>query len=121
MATYSWMKLSGSTDGKGIKVTGTSSAADVTLHTAITGTADFDFVTLYAVNQDADGESRTLTIAWGAETSPDNVITVPVPAGVGFVLVAEELPLQNSLVIGAWADEADDVIIYGKVFRVDNA
>lgn len=120
MATYSIQKLSGSTDGKGIKVTGTSSAADVTLHTATSGAGDIDLVTLYAVNQDVDGETRSLTIAWGAETDPDNLMTVPVMASQGLILVCERLPIMNSLVIGAWADEANDVIVYGRVERVDN-
>lgn len=119
--TYSIEKLSGSTDGKGIKVTGTSSAADVTIHTAVAGAGDIDLVTLYAVNQDVDGEARTLTIAWGAETDPDNLMSIPVPCKVGPVLVCERLPIMNSLVIGAWADEASDVIVYGRVERVVNA
>lgn len=118
---YSIEKLSGSTDGKGVKVTGTSSAADVTIHTAAAGANDIDLVTLYAVNQDADGETRQLTIAWGAETDPDNLITVPVPCKVGPVLICDQLPIMNGLVVGAWADEASDVIVYGSVLRVDKS
>lgn len=109
------VKLSGSTDGKGIKVTGTSSAADVTIHTA--HATSLDLVTLYAVNQDADGEARTLTIAFGGETDPDNLISLTVPAKAGPVLVCEDFPATNSIVIGAWADEANDIIIYGRVLR----
>jgi hypothetical protein len=110
--------LSGSTHGLGIKVTGTSSAADVTVHTAIAGTTSRDELWLYAQNNDADGETRTLTIAFGGETSPDNLIIVPVPCRAGPVLVVPGLPLRNTLVVGAWADEADDVIVYGYVNRV---
>lgn len=118
--TYTIEKLSGSTDGKGIKVTGTSSAADVTIHTATSGAGDIDLVTLWAVNQDADGETRTLTLAWGAETDPDNLISVPVPCKVGPVMVCDRLPIMNSLVVGAWADEANDVMVYGRIERVVN-
>lgn len=117
MATYSIEKLSGSTDGKGIKVTGTSSAADVTVHTATAGANDIDLVTLYAVNQDT--VDRTLTIAWGAETSPDNLITLTIPAQSGMVLVTDRLPIMNSLVVGAWASAANVVMVYGHVQRVD--
>lgn len=113
----SFEKLSGSTDGKGIKVTGTSAAADVTIHTA--HATDLDLITLWAVNQDADGEVRTLTIAWGGETDPDNLISVPVPCKAGPVMICDRLPLTNSLVVGAWADEANDVIVYGMVTRID--
>lgn len=111
----SFVKLSGSTDGKGIKVTGTSSAADVTVHTA--HATALDLVSLWAVNQDADNETRVLTLAWGGETDPDNLITVQVPPRNGPVLVADRLPITNSLVIGAWADEANDVMLYGVVAR----
>lgn len=119
MGTYSLELLSGSTNGLGIKVTGTSSGASVDVHTAVTGTTDIDEVTLYAVNQDADGETRTLTLGWGGETDPDNLISVPVPCKAGPVLVVDRLPLRNGLVITAWADEANDVQIYGQVFRDD--
>ncbi len=111
----SFVKLSGSTDGKGIKVTGTTSAADVTLHTA--HATALDLVTLWAVNNDADGETRTLTVAFGGETDPDNLIIVPVPCKLGPVLVCDRFPATNSIVIGAWADEANDVQVYGLVAR----
>lgn len=119
MTTYSIEKLSGSTDGKGIKVTGTATGASVTIHTATSGAGDIDLVTLYAQNNDADGETRTLTIEWGGTTDPDNLIIVPVPCKVGPVVICDRLPIMNSLVIKAWADEADDVMVYGTVQRVD--
>lgn len=118
MATYSIEKLSGSTDGKAIVVTGTSSAADVVLHTATANAGDIDLVTLWAANVDADSETRTLSIAWGGETASD-VFTVLVPAGQGPVFICDRMPILNSLVIGAWADEASDVLIFGRVERVD--
>lgn len=118
MATYSIEKLSGSTDGKAIVVTGTTSAADVILHTATSGAGDIDLVTLWAANVDADGETRTLSIAWGGETASD-VWTLAIPAGMGPVFICDRMPIMNSLVIGAWADEASDVLIYGRVERVD--
>jgi len=116
---YTIEKLSGSTDGKGVKVTGTATGSSVTVHTATSGAGDIDLVTLYAQNNDADGETRTLTIEWGGTTDPDNLIIVPVPCKVGPVLVCDRLPIMNSLVIKAWADEANDCIIYGFVSRVD--
>ncbi len=116
---YTIEKLSGSTDGKAIKVTGTSTAATVTIHTATSGSGDIDLVTLYAQNNDADGETRTLTIEWGGTSDPDNLIVVPVPCKVGPVLVCDRLPIMNSLVVKAFADEANDVQVYGFVSRVD--
>lgn len=119
MATYSIEKLSGSTDGRGIKVTGTSSGAADTIHTATSGSGDIDLVTLWAVNQDADGETRTLTLCWGGTTSPDDLITLPVPCKVGLIPLCERMPILNSLVVKAYADEANDVVIFGRVERVD--
>ena len=72
---------------------------------------------MYAQNNDADGETRTLTIEFGGVTSPDNLIIVPVPARAGPVLVCPGLPLRNSLVVAAFADEANDVMIQGYVHR----
>lgn len=110
--------LSGSTNGLGIKVTGTSSAADVTIHTAISGTTSRDEVWIWAYNGDTDGESRTLTIAFGGETAVDNEIICPIPCKAGPVLVVPGFPLRGALVVGAWADEANDVVVYGYVNRV---
>lgn len=115
--TYTIEKLSGSTDGKGIKVTGTTSAADVTVHTATSGSGDIDLVTLWAVNQHT--ADVVLTIAWGAETDPDNLMSITIPFKAGPVAICDRLPIMNSLVVGAWAATANVVMIYGNVERVD--
>jgi hypothetical protein len=110
--------LSGSTNGLAIKVTGTGTAGAVTVHTAVSGTTSRDEVWLYAVNNDADGETRTLTIEFGGTSDPDNLIIVPIPCKAGPVLVVPGLPLRNALVVEAFADEANDVQLYGYVNRV---
>lgn len=110
--------LSGSTNGLAVKVTGTATGASVTVHTAIAGTTSRDEVWLWAQNNDADGEARTLTIEFGGTTDPDNLIIVPVPCKAGPVLVVPGFPLRNGLVVKAWADEANDVQVYGYVNRV---
>lgn len=115
---FSHEVLSGSTNGLAIKVTGISTAASVTVHTAIAGTTSRDEVWLYAQNNDADGETRTLTIEFGGVTSPDNLIIVPIPCKVGPVLVLPGLPIRNGLLVKAFADEIDDVQLYGYVNRV---
>lgn len=110
--------LSGSTNGLAIKVTGTATGASVTVHTAISGTTSRDEVWIYAQNNDADGETRTLTLEFGGTTDPDNLIITPIPCKAGPVLVCPGLPLRNSLVVKAWSDEANDVQLYGYVNRV---
>lgn len=115
---YTHELLSGSTNGLGIKVTGTGTAGAVTIHTAISGTTSRDEVWLYAQNDDADGETRTLTIEFGGTTDPDNQIVLPVPCKVGPVLCVPGFPLRNGLAVKAFADEANDVVVYGWVNRV---
>lgn len=116
--TYSIEKLSGSTDGKAVKVAATATTG-TTIHTATAGSGDIDLVTLYACNNDADGETRTLTLEWGTTTAADGNIVVPVPCKAGLVLVCDRLPLMNSLLVTAFADEANDVLLLGFVSRVD--
>lgn len=109
--------LSGSTNGLGVKVAATATPG-TTIHTAVSGTTSRDEVWLWAVNNDADGETRTLTVEFGGTTDPDNVLTIPVPPDVGPVLVVPGFPLRNGLVVSAFSDEANDCIVYGYVNRV---
>lgn len=118
MATYSIELLSGSTQGKAVKVAATSSTG-TTIHTAVSGTTDIDLISLWATNNDADGETRILTLEWGTTTAADGNIIVPIPAKAGPVFICERLPLQNGLLITAFADEANDVLILGRVERAD--
>jgi hypothetical protein len=115
VATYSKIKLSGSTNGRPIKVTQTATAGD-TIHTAVTGTSDYDEIWLYAMNSDTS--DRKLTIEWGGTTAPDDLIEVTIPAENGLVLVAPGLLLQNALVVKAFAAAANVITIHGFVNRI---
>ncbi len=119
MATATKIKLSGSTDGKGVKVTTASplDGSDTTIHTAVSGTTDYDLVTLFATN--TDSVDRELFVGWGGTTDPDNLIRLTVPARAGLVLVAADLPAQNGAVIVASASAANVVVVYGYVNRLD--
>lgn len=113
----SFEKLSGSTDGKQIKVTATAIGSGVTIHTA--HATDLDLVTLFATNNDADGETRTLCIGWGGTTDPDDLVYYSIPCKAGDILLCDRKPLTNSLVVKASADEANDVQVSGFVTRID--
>jgi hypothetical protein len=115
MATYSKRLLSGSTNGKQIKVVATSGTGTL-IHTAVTGTTGLDEVWLYAMNTDTT--SRKLTIQWGGTTSPDDLIELTIPAESGYTLVVPGLLIQNSLVVGAFASTANVIVIGGYVNRV---
>jgi hypothetical protein len=115
MATYSKQLLSGSTNGKQIKVVATSGTGTL-IHTGVTGTTGLDEVWLYAMNTDTT--SRKLTIQWGGTTSPDDLIELTIPAESGYTLVVPGLLIQNSLVIRAFAATANVIVIGGYVNRV---
>lgn len=115
MTTYTKTLLSGSTNGKLIKVAATASTG-TTIHTAVSGTSSLDEVWLYAVNSDTT--ARKLTIEYGTVTAPDGNIELTVQPESGLVLVVPGLLLQNSLVITAFAAAANVVLIGGYVNRI---
>ena len=117
MATFTKHKLSGSTDGKGIKISSNTAGAGVTVHTAVEGTTDFDEIWLYAYNSDVS--SVNITVEYGGTTSPDNTITQSVPAQSGLYLLIPGFPLQNSAVVSAYASKVNVVCMYGFVNRID--
>lgn len=114
MATAVKRKLSGSTDGKGIKITQTATAGD-TIHTSVAGTTagTFDEIWLYAYN--GHTADVTLTVEFGGATVPDNNIILTVPFKSGLVLVVPGLILQNGAVVKAFASVANVVTITGFV------
>lgn len=120
MATMSKQTLSGSTNGRGIKVTTLSpiDGTDTTIHTAVAGTTDTDLITLFAYNDDT--VSRDLHLGWGGTTDPDDLIIFTVGPKTGLTLVTADLPLRNSLVVSASASVANVIVVYGYVNRITN-
>lgn len=116
MATYSKELLSGSTQGKQIKVVETATAGTL-IHTAVSGTTDLDEIWLYAVN--SSSSTVKLTIEWGEASAPDGHIEVSIAAEDGYQLVVPGLLLQNGLVVRAFAGSANVVMISGYVNRID--
>lgn len=116
MATFSKQLLSGSTNGKAIKVAATATAG-TTIHTAASGTSTIDEIWLYAHN--TSSAAVKLTLEWGEATAPDGNIEINIGAeGTGMVLVAPGIPLQNSLVVKAFAGTANVINIFGYVNRI---
>lgn len=116
MASYSKQLLSGSTNGKGIKVAATATAG-TTIHTAVSGTSSIDEIWLYANNTSASAVK--LTLEWGEATAPDGNIEISIPAeGTGMVLIAPGILLQNGLVVKAFAATANVINIFGYVNRI---
>lgn len=116
MATYSKQLLSGSTNGRAIKVAATATAGTL-IHTAIAGTSSLDEVWLYANNTSASAVK--LTLEFGGATAPDDHIEINIGAeGTGMILVTPGLLLQNGLVIRAFAGTANVLNIFGYVNRI---
>jgi len=115
VATYSKIILSGSTNGRPIKVAATSTPGTL-IHTAVAGTSSLDELHLYAVNSSASAVK--LTVEFGGTTSPDDLIEFTVPAEDGLYLVIPGLPLQNGLAVRAFAGSGNVINIVGFVNRI---
>ena len=119
MATFSKIHLSGSTDGKLVKVAATATAG-TTIHTGSSTATTYDEVWLYAVNSDTT--DRKLTIEWGGTSSPDDLIEFTVKAENGLYLIVPGLVIKGNasaaLVVRAFAATANVVCIGGYVNRI---
>jgi len=119
MATYNKITLSGSTDGRGIKVAATATPG-TTIHTGSATATTYDEIWLYA--QNTDTTARKLTVEWGGTTSPDDLLEVTIAAESGLVLIAPGLIIKGNasaaLVVKAFAATADVITVHGYVNRI---
>jgi len=115
MATFSKVKHSGSTDGKGVKIAATATAG-TTVHTAHATALDEIFCWV----SNLDSSDRTITIEWGGVTDPDDLLvkTLTLPANSGPILVVPGLILTNSKVFAIFASSANKIIATGYVNRI---
>ena len=118
MATFTKKILSGSTDGKAVKVAATATAG-TTIHTGSATATTLDEVWIYAVNSSAS--SVKLTIEWGEATAPDGNIEVTVLPEAGLVTVIPGLLLQGNAtakVVRAFAGTTNVIVMHGFVNRI---
>ena len=115
MSTAIKLPLSGSVDGKGIKIT-TIASPGTLIHTATSATSGiYDEIWLWAYNDDV--YNITIFIEWG-DSDLARKITIPLQTGViplipGFIL-------QNSQVVRIYANTANKIKIDGFVNRITN-
>jgi len=117
MATFTKVKLGGSTNGRGILVAATSSPG-TNIHTTTTTATTIDEVWLYA--QNTDTSARKLTIEWGGTGSGD-ILEVTIQPESGLILVSAGLILLysgSSTTISAFAATTNVIGIYGYVNRI---
>lgn len=115
MATFSKTILSGSTDGRAIKVAATATPG-TTIHTGSSTATTLHEIWLYAQNNDTT--ARKLTVQWGGTTSPDDEIELTVQPESGLVLIAPGLLIKGNatpLVVRAFAATTNVVTIHGFV------
>lgn len=106
--------LSGSTDGKGIKVSAVSSPGTL-IHTACSGTTPgtYDEVWLWAYNNDSS--NIVISIEIGDNDLPRKVT---IPLQVGLVPIIPGLILQNSQIIRIYASLPNVIKIDGFVNHI---
>jgi hypothetical protein len=119
MATFSKVKLSGSTNGRGIKVAATATAG-TTIHATGTSSSILDEIWLYAYN--SDSAAIVLTIEFGGVSAPDDNIKLSIPATSGLTLVVPGLILSGTgsaaSTVAAFAATANKIVITGYVNRI---
>lgn len=116
MATFSKRFLSGSTNGRGIKVAATATPGTL-IHTAVAGMTNMDEVWLYCYN--SHNATVYLTIEFGGTTAPDDNISAGIPAKQGLFKAIPGFPINNGLDIRAFCDVANVLVITGFVNRIE--
>lgn len=114
MASITKQLLSGSTNGRMVQITATSSTGTL-LHTAVAGTSSIDEIILYAVNTST---SDVLLVVEYGGTGVANEIDFVIPAQVGLVDIGGRLVLQNGLTLRAYAGTGSVINVGGYVNRI---
>jgi hypothetical protein len=113
MATFTKELLTGSTNGRQIKVAATATPGTL-IHTA--HASNKDEIWLWASN--TAGSQVKLTIEWGGTTDPDDLIEVGIPGESGRVRILEGEVLTGGVVVRAYAATGNVVTIGGYVNRI---
>ena len=114
MATFTKVKLSGSTDGRGIAVAATATLG-TTIHTA--HATALDEIWLYANN--IHSSAVVLTVEYGGVTTTSDLIQTSIAATPsGLVLICAGLLVTGSVVVTAFAGTANKIELFGYVNRI---
>ena len=121
MATFTKTLLSGSTQGKAIKIAATTSGSNgTTVHATGTSSSIIDELWLYAYN--SSSSAVVLIIQWGGITAVDNEYKLSIPATSGLTLVVPGLILTGdgttATTTRAYAGTTNVITISGYVNRI---
>jgi hypothetical protein len=123
---FSKIILTGSTNGRGISITGILPSTANLVHTAITGAGtEMDEVYVYVVNtatKTLEARVRWAVTAANATDINDRNIQVSVTQGSGPVLVVPGWPLRDANRVEAYATVAGTatggIVVYGYANRI---
>jgi len=115
MASYNKLKLSGSANGRQIKI-GAVATPGTLIHTAVAGIVDMDEIWVYATNNHT--ASLALIIEYGGVSSPDDLIQMSIPSKTGLFLVIPGFLLNNGLIVRAYAQTTNLLSLSGWVNRI---
>ena len=114
MATFTKVKLSGSTNGRGIAVAATATLG-TTIHAA--HATALDEIWLYANN--IHSSAVTLTVEFGGVTTTSDLIQTSLAATPsGLILICAGLLVTGSVVVTAFAGTASKIELFGFVNRI---
>jgi hypothetical protein len=121
MATFTKVLLSGSTQGKAIKIAATTSgSAGTTIHATGTSSSVIDELWLYAYN--SASTATALTVQWGGVTAVDNEIKITIPPTSGLTLTVPGLIVTGTgsaaNTVAAYAATTNVITISGYVNRI---
>ncbi len=121
--------LSGLTDGKAFKVSGTNFAGANTIHTATSTAGEVDYVTLWAENIDTSNDIP-LYVLFGDESSGDETpILIPkaqtssgsttFPEKPNKILIADRVPVAGGDTVKVFAGTTNKIKITGDYDRYE--
>lgn len=119
---YTKMALSGAATGLGILVasTGPAGTAGTTIHTAVAGSDSIDEIVLYA--SCLGSSQKLLTLQWGSTTISGSVypdeIDYVITHVSGLQLVCDHQIMNGGLVLTAYAETTNLILIHGFVNRI---
>ncbi len=113
MSTFSKQFLSGSTNGRPIKV-GATATPGTTIHTA--HATDKDEVWMWAVNTSTTDAKTTIEL--GGVTDPDDLIELTIPAEDGLYVLTPGFIISGGLLVKVFADVTNVINVMGFVNRI---
>lgn len=116
MPTYTKHLLSQSTNGRHVTLGATMSPGTL-IHTAVSGTTDYDEIWIWAYNDNP--ANYTVTVEWGSTGSSDCITSTLASKG-GYISLVPGLLLNNSTQLRCYSGTVGGVAINGFVNRISS-